>query len=162
MASLQCSKCGDGIHYHSLPQDIEYIFFSKGVWNLICSTQFDKKNKVMDESGIYPKLFRSSTIESDYAGKYVKIWKCPTCGTLHVFSDDGSVKKVFVRDDAMPIADYSEEGILFSDFLWEDLTENDMPNKLLKTAKPSFYLCQKMRRTLTSFRCTRFFKSILL
>lgn len=60
MASLQCSKCGGGIHYHSLPQDIEYIFFSKEVWDLICSTQFDNKNKVMDESGIYEHPRRAS------------------------------------------------------------------------------------------------------
>ena len=106
MASLQCSKCGEGIHYHSLPQDIEYIYFPQMVWESICSTKFDKNNKVMDESGVYPKLYRSSTIENDFVGKYEKIWKCPACGTLHVLSTEGSVKNVFIKDNNVIYYDY--------------------------------------------------------
>ena len=82
MASLKCSKCGEGIHYHSLPQNIEYIYFSKMVWKKVCNTRFDKNTKDMDESGKYPKLYRSSTIENDYSGEFLKIWKCPVCGTF--------------------------------------------------------------------------------
>ncbi len=140
MASLKCSKCGEGIHYHSLPQDIEYIYFSNVAWEEICSIRFDKNNKVMDESGIYPKLFRSSTIENDYPGYFLKIWKCPTCGTLHVFSDNGNVKKIFVSDDSENIDDYAEVGIVFGDYLWADVTDRDISNEQLLSVKPSFYV----------------------
>lgn len=140
MASLQCSKCGEGIHYHSLPQDIEYIYFSKMVWESICSTRFDKNNKVMDESGVYPKLYRSSTIENDYPEQFVKIWKCPTCGTLHVFSAEGSVKNVFIKDNSTNTYDYIEEGVMFGDYLWSDITDQDISNDRLLSIKPSFYV----------------------
>ena len=140
MASLQCSKCGQGIHYHSLPQDIEYIYFSKMVWESICSTRFDKNNKEMDESGIYPKLYRSSTIENDYLGKYIKIWKCPTCGTLHVFSSEGSVKNVFIKDNGAITYDCIEEGVMFGDYLWNDITDQDISNDKLLSIEPSFYV----------------------
>lgn len=140
MASLQCSKCGEGIHYHGIPQDIEYIYFSKDVWNTICSTNFDKTNKVMDESGNYPKLFRSSTIENDYQGQYLKIWKCQKCGTLHFFSDEGSVKKVFIIDDKEITQEISDEGIIFGDHLWDEITEKDIPNNQLISIRPSFFV----------------------
>ena len=140
MASLQCSKCGEGIHYHSLPQDIEYIYFSKIVWESICSTRFDKNNKVMDESGVYPKLYRSSTIENDYPKQFVKIWKCPTCGTLHFFSAEGSVKNVFIKENSTDTYDYIEEGVMFGDYLWSDVTDQDISNVRLLSIKPSFYV----------------------
>ena len=140
MASLQCSKCGEGIHYHSLPQEIEYIYFPNVTWEEICNTRFDKNNKVMDESGVYPKLYRSSTIENDYSNQFLKIWKCPTCGTLHFFSDVGSVEKVFVKDSDVNAEDYTEEGVLFGDYLWANVTDQDIPNDHLLSIKPSFYV----------------------
>lgn len=140
MASLQCSKCGEGIHYHSLPQDIEYIYFSKKLWERICGTKFDKSNKVMDESGMYPKLYRSSTIENDYRGKYIKMWKCPSCGALHIFSAEGSVKNVFIKGNSVITCDYTEEGVVFGDRLWNDITNQDISNDQLQSIKPSFYV----------------------
>jgi hypothetical protein len=140
MASLQCSKCGEGIHYHSLPQGIEYTYFSKKVWKDICRTKFDKNNKIMDESGVYPKLFRTSTIENDYSGQYLKLWECPICGTFHLFSDKGTVKKVFVRENSIDTYDYLDTGIMFVDYLWDEVTENDISNDRLISIQPSFYV----------------------
>ncbi|SEQ21927.1 hypothetical protein SAMN02910289_01535 [Lachnospiraceae bacterium RM5] len=140
MASLKCSKCGEGIHYHSLPQNIEYIYFSKMAWKKVCNTRFDKNNKDMDESGKYPKLYRSSTIENDYSGEFLKIWKCPVCGTLHFFDNKINVKKVFVKNDNVDIVGYTEIGVMFADYLWDDITEQDISNDMLSSIEPSFYV----------------------
>ena len=140
MASLRCSNCGEGIHYHSLPQDIEYIYFSNNMWKEICKTKFDKNNKVMDESGAYPKLYRTSTIENDYAHQFSKIWKCPICGTMHVFSDEVSVDKVFVKDDVVDVGAFIEEGVMFGDYLWSEVIDQDISNDQLSLIEPTFYV----------------------
>lgn len=140
MASLQCSKCGEGIHYHSMPEGIEYIYFKKIVWDSICTIKFDKSKKIMDESGIYPKLFRSSTIENDYSGQYMKIWKCQVCGTLHMFSNDGSVTKVFVKDNNEINDEAFEDGIMYDDYLWNEITDRDISNEKLSSIAPSLYV----------------------
>ena len=40
MASLECSNCRYGIHYHGLPEGIEYIFFKWDDWKKIESKKF--------------------------------------------------------------------------------------------------------------------------
>lgn len=165
MASLQCSKCEEGIHYHSLPQDIEYIYFSDAIWKKICNTKFDKNNKSMDKSGIYPKMYRSSTIENDYSGQFTKLWKCPKCETLHFFSDSGNVNKVFVSEDETDPIDYTEEGFMFGDYLWADITDKDISNERLETIKPSYYVRLNSDRIVMSesldFKNCRYYRLYL-
>ncbi len=39
MASLKCSKCGYGIHYHDEPNGTEWIAFELNTWEKLLSSQ---------------------------------------------------------------------------------------------------------------------------
>ena len=39
MASLKCSKCGYGIHYHDEPNGTEWIEFELNTWEKLLSSQ---------------------------------------------------------------------------------------------------------------------------
>ena len=67
MASLKCSHCGFGIHYHSEPNGIEYYAYSRDLWNANANTD---------------KSIVSFTEDSE---DFLIVWRCPECGCIHVF-----------------------------------------------------------------------------
>ncbi|MCF0229573.1 MAG: hypothetical protein HUJ76_07790 [Parasporobacterium sp.] len=147
MASLKCSKCGEGIHFHSIPQDIEYTYIPKSTWIDICNSRFNKSAIVMDSSGMHPKLFRSDTIENDFEGNIYKMWKCPNCGTMHLFDKNGHVNEVFEEASTTEKNALLDEGLVFSDYYWDNLTEKAVPDELLKSERPTYY-CRKGKDVL--------------
>ncbi len=140
MASIQCSICGNRIQYHSEPSGVEYIYFRKGIWTDICSRCFDRDDKQMDETGKYPKLYRSGTIEEDFRGDYYKFWKCPKCNSLYKFTEDGSVEQVYVTSDKAVAGELVEEGIVFDDYTWDRITEENIPDEKLTSIIPTYYV----------------------
>ena len=126
MASVKCSKCGYGIHYHGEPNGTEYIFILKADWEAITSSCFDPKDKVLDSNKDYPKLFQSDTIEEDFPGAVHKYWKCPKCGSLFFFDAEGNVTRMFAptdQEDSVSISDDIENGVIYDDYSWDALTE---------------------------------------
>ena len=101
MASIQCIKCKAGIHYHGEPAGIEYVFIRLEDWDRIITTRFDSMNRQFINGSTFPKLYRTDTIESDFAGFIVKAWKCPECGTFMIFLT-GKYHNSFVRQ-SMPV-----------------------------------------------------------
>ena len=73
MASLKCSFCGYGIHYHGEPpDDTEYIFCTPDTW-----AKIEKEN------------LTSSRLEGEYYELFVYAWKCAECWTFAFFDRGG-------------------------------------------------------------------------
>lgn len=66
MASIQCTNCKLGIHYHGEPEGIEFILIERKDWDKIISSNFDPKNKKINAQTGYPNLYRTDTIEEDF------------------------------------------------------------------------------------------------
>ena len=97
----------------------------------ITSSCFDSKTKVFDTNHDYPKLFRSDTIEEDFPANVHKFWKCPKCGSLLFFEDEGNVS-IFVpleQANSGSSADNIETGVIYDDYSWDALTEASIADK---------------------------------
>lgn len=140
MASLQCGNCKYGIHYHDEPSGIEYVMIAFSDWAEITAAKFDPEKKILDKTG-YPKLYRTDTIEEDFPGAVKKFWKCPKCGTLFFFDENGKVITSYIPDtDSMPdIVERDWMGICFDDYQWGKLTEAALYDEQLPEKVKNFY-----------------------
>lgn len=114
MASLKCSKCGYGIHYHDEPDGTEWIAFESELWRKLCESTKEL-----------------SSYTSDSPSGWYSVWKCSECGTLHVFKmQDIHLFKAFEPVDK---ADDNSESrmnlIAFEDIIWDQITETDKTGK---------------------------------
>lgn len=113
MASLKCSFCGHGIHYHGEPPDgTEYIFCKLADWQ-----KLEKKNLPSDD------------LESEDNGLLKYAWKCSECGTFAFFDERGQVTAVYTpRKNFSPVSmqEPTEFGLFFDDYLWYDITEDEI------------------------------------
>lgn len=50
------------------------------------------------------------------------------------------MKNVFIKDNSTDTYDYIEEGVMFGDYLWNDITDQDITNDRLLSIKPFFYV----------------------
>ena len=80
MASLKCSNCGFGIHYHDEPNGTEYVFIKLTEWERLIETKLNVSRYLLDGTE-----------------DYLYAWKCKECGAF-MFMDNkiGFVNKVFV------------------------------------------------------------------
>lgn len=107
MATLKCSNCGYGIHYHDEPDGTQIIAFPEKVWDNLSESD----------------LFISRYI-LDGTDDYLTIWKCHQCGSLHLFkTDETAVFKSF-RNEENFIRKDGEKYYSFSDYDWEKITED--------------------------------------
>ena len=136
MASILCSKCNTGIHYHSEPQGIEYYFIKQDDWKEICQSKFNPDKKEMNHTR-YPRLYRTDTLEDDFAKSIVKMWKCPNCGTFMLFDNRGNVTKTYEESNVSFVGESIFEGIYFDDYLWDQITNASKPDISLHGQKPS-------------------------
>ena len=139
MASIKCIQCDYGIRYTE-PSGIEYIIITADDWNTICESVFGPNRVQLDETGRYPKLFKSDTIEDDFPGSIKKVWKCPKCGCIHVFDKEGKRIESYHQSNTDDLGELIYEGIIFSDYLWEKITDRALPNRELKNQKPNAFL----------------------
>lgn len=126
MASVKCSNCGFGIHYHGEPNGTEYVYISSIDWTEITSSCFNSRKKFLDANTGYPKLFRSDTIEEDFPAAIKKFWKCPKCDSLLFSDDEGNIINSFApteHGESAPTSNNLESGVIYDDYLWDDLTE---------------------------------------
>ncbi len=99
MASIQCSQCKTGIHYHGEPSGIEYTFIKEDDWGKIIISRFDPQNKRFAEGSSVPMLFQTDSIESDFESAIWKAWRCPECGTIMFFDKNGRVIREYKEND---------------------------------------------------------------
>ncbi len=119
MASLKCSGCGYGIHYHDEPDDTEYIFCELSKWEAL-----EEENMA------------SGWLEFEHDNTFVYAWKCAECGTFAFFDRGGHVTGVYKPNKEFasePMQEPAEFGLFFDDVLWYDITEEDIPaSEILK------------------------------
>ena len=129
MASILCSSCKCGIHYHGIPNGTEYIWIRDEDWKRITSAVFDPTNKVYADDGWQPELYRTDTIEEDFPNAIKRFWKCPECGTLLFFGNKGKMLAAYkpvITDENQEKCSVS--GVCFSDHHWDDITEAGIPD----------------------------------
>ena len=110
MASLKCSKCGHGIHYHDEPDGTEWIAFEKNVWNELCCSS---------------KEFSSFTSETENG--WYSVWKCSECGSIHVFKTN-SIYLMKAFEPSKSVEKNCTKGlelVAFEDTTWDQITETD-------------------------------------
>ena len=139
MASLKCSKCGYGIHYHDEPNGVEWIAFEMETWNRLCSSRMP-----------------ISSYELDTKSGWYTVWKCEKCGTLHVFKAmDIYIDMIFESQDAVIGQTFEGnviECVAFEDVVWDQITETeeegnafddkfkDVPRKYIRFCKDTLYI----------------------
>lgn len=138
MASVKCNKCGYGIHYHGEPSGIEYTFIVESDWGRITSARFNARSKEYSDDKTAPLLFRSDTIEEDFANALIRFWKCPSCGSLIFFDKEGKVTKTYVPINHPSSLDITPDisGIVYDDFSWDSLTEAAIPDAEISQLYP--------------------------
>lgn len=157
MASIQCSKCNTGIHYHGESNGIQYYFIKKNDWKKICTSYFDKYNKIFSEGNL-PKLFRSDTIEEDFSNNIIKAWKCPHCKLFMFFNRNDEITNEFepIKIDNTNIISASTDSqtdyIVFDDFTWDKLTERAIPNNEISSNLCHYYIA-KINECSMEFYC---------
>lgn len=129
MASLKCSKCGYGIHYHDEPDGTEWIAFESGLWKKLCDSTKEL-----------------SSYTSDSTSGWYSVWKCPKCGSLHVFSthDIHLLKAFEPADKADGTVESQMNLIAFEDIIWDQITETDETGKAFEEEFreiPRKYIC---------------------
>ncbi|MBO7392921.1 MAG: hypothetical protein J6U98_01815 [Abditibacteriota bacterium] len=126
MASLKCSNCGYGIHYHDLPDGTEHYAFRLDEWNRLINTDLSTSKYLCDGTR-----------------EFLTVWKCRECGTLHTFSAFTphflGAYKPYVGED-IPLDKTGEKYIIVDDITWEDITEQSLtgPECLAKYPPKAF------------------------
>ena len=119
MASLKCSGCGHGIHYHSEPDGTQYMFCTLSDWEA-----FEDENLPAD------------CLEAEHYEQFIEAWRCSECGTIAFFSNRVHVESVYTPNEnfsSEPMSEPAEFGLFFDDILWYDITEEDIPaSEILK------------------------------
>lgn len=122
MATLKCSYCGFGIHYHDEPDGTQYFLYSLEAWEDI------RKNNI-------PIV----CYDSADSGRMRYVWKCCKCGTLALFgNDDISVEKIFVPDTNIKDINKTnaEYYIVFDDVNMEKIYDSNVKVSNLFTIFP--------------------------
>lgn len=126
MASLKCSFCGKGIHYHGIPNGIKYIFCSLSDWQTL-----ENEN------------LNADCLELEHYEKFIKAWKCPKCGTFAFFDDRVHVGKVYTPKKTFSTNSLQNPinfGVFFEDYTWDKITESDIPTKEILQKFPHQWL----------------------
>ena len=110
MASLKCSHCGFGIHYHDEPNGVEYTALSQELWNSFSETDKPIVRYVLDGND-----------------DFLCIWRCPKCGCIHTFEAYRPIfKQAYIPCDDVAIHTESKKYLVFIDFLFEDVSERGL------------------------------------
>ena len=109
MASLKCSNCGNGIHYHDEANGTQFIVFGESEWNELIASDLPTSRYLLDGTQ-----------------KYYYVWKCDKCGSLHVFeAESNSVRHAYRKCETLKISLLQEETyIAYSDVDWDVITED--------------------------------------
>ena len=125
MASLKCSKCGYGIHYHDEADGTQMILFKKFVWDELVHSNLSVSRYILDGTE-----------------DYYLIWKCKECGSLYFFRGKGTtVWRAYQIADNIESNQYGESFVGFSDIDWDVITEEKITGKSIIEKFPR---CKKL------------------
>lgn len=92
-------------------------------------------------------MYNADTIFDDFKGLYGKLWVCPECHSIHIFSisNPSTVSCVYIpiqnRDILTNVTD--KKYILFEDILWDTITDLTIPTiEIPKYFSPTYYANQ--------------------
>ena len=158
MAGIKCGRCGEEINHHGEPNGIELILFSAEIWKTVTESKYDPDNVKMHTEYRVPEpyWFKSDKIYDDFRGKFRYIWRCPKCGTLHVFDADHNVYvvKIWVPTKKPIEVDFSlgHTHVIYDDFTWSDVTELSLPNTEIESRFPPNYYAVVQEDRLMLFK----------
>lgn len=110
MASLKCSQCGFGIHYHDEPNGVELTAIPLDTW---------KKFFLTDKPIVRYNL--------DGPQDYLIIWKCPQCQCFHIFMGSSTiVKKAYALNSEVTNFINGIKYIIFNDYDFDDISEKGL------------------------------------
>lgn len=140
MASLKCSFCGNGIHYHGIPDGTEYVMIKEKDWYDITKNVFDPNNKISKNN--YPMLFKSDTMEDEFSEFFIKFWMCKKCETIALLNpNDITVDKIYVKSENENKNILGERYFVFSDIDWDKITEDSIPiSQILNKYSPTYII----------------------
>lgn len=125
MASLKCSNCGNGIHYHDEANGTQIIFFTEDEWNRLTESEMYVSRYTLD------------------GGDYYTFWKCPECGALHRFdSESNKVRAVYKKkEEYCSLNNNCECYVGYVDYDWDQITEGQIVGKEIDAKYPN---CKKL------------------
>ena len=113
MASLKCSNCGFGIHYHDEPNGVRYTAISLELWSSFSYTDKPIVRYVLDGND-----------------DFLCVWRCPECGCIHTFKAYQPIfKQAYMpcSEDVVPTT--ARKYLVFIDYLFEDISERGLTAK---------------------------------
>lgn len=130
MASIKCSCCENGIHYHDEANGTQFLAFRKETWETLTTSDLWISRYILDGTEAY----------------YV-IWKCDSCGAIHIFEADSpdlkaAYKKVCVVSDT---DDLDVAFVAYSDYEWAKITESRITGAVLPTQFPNLEIIHALR-----------------
>lgn len=125
MASLKCSNCGCGIHYHDEADGTQLIVFKESVWNNLLNSDIPVSRYILDGTE-----------------DYLEIWRCKNCETLHIF--DGVDVSIAYRkiDNVTKEPVNGENYVGYVDTDWSIITEDRILGREIAKKYPD---CKKIR-----------------
>lgn len=125
MASLKCSNCGCGIHYHDEADGTQLIAFKESTWNDLANSDIPVSRYILDGTD-----------------DYIEIWKCKNCKTLHVF-DGVDVSAAYRKIEGITEEPVSgEKYVGYVDTDWSIITEERISGREIVKKYPD---CKKIR-----------------
>lgn len=121
MASIRCSCCENGIHYHDEANGTQFLAFRKKTWEKLAASDLWISRYILDGTE-----------------EYYVIWKCENCGAIHIFeADSPDLKAVYKKVGEVNDTDDLETAfVAYSDYEWEKITESRITGAVLPTQFP--------------------------
>ena len=139
MASIKCSFCNMGIHYHNEPNGTEFIMFPSNFWYSL-----EHLTSNVNESYRYLK---SDAIELEFPNSYYKFWMCPNCKSIILFEKNTPyVAGIYTVNHKHEKSNSSNiDYIVFSDKTWDFITERKIKLTYLPKKFPGEYFIVKSK-----------------
>ena len=125
MAVRGCGFCGFQIRYHGEPegtQPVQYLFCRLDKWR-----ELEAENLSAD------------SIEIEHEYPFIQAWRCWRCGSFLFFSDRIHLSEVYTPNEefsSAPMQEPFDFGPFWDDFLWFDITEDDIHASEVLTRYP--------------------------
>lgn len=110
MASLKCSYCGFGIHYHDEPNGVQYTAISQELWDSFSYTDKPIVRYVLDGND-----------------DFFCVWRCPECGCIHTLEAyRPTFKQAYIPCGEDVVLTEARKYLVFIDYLFEDISERGL------------------------------------
>ena len=132
MSVVGCGFCSYAIRYHGEPEGeypVEHVFCTIDNWRAL-----EEENLPAD------------SLEIEHDGIFFYAWRCARCGTFMFFNDDWKNIGTYTTKEefsSAPMQEPFEFGPFWDDFLWFDITEDDIHASEVLTKYPQTHWLAK-------------------